>query len=427
MIAPTYGEYERLKTYGSGYSLKGCFDPLASQYILSSPHIGLSPTLQNMGNLVFGEGNLFVMRGKEHKRLRNEFNTAFTAGTTHSYTPMLERVGHGVADKLELTSDTASINIMPVINNAALTAMTEAALGYLVDDFEDRYVSANAQIMAAASDLSPGKILADALGTYLPEWILHAAVKLPTRTFNTDLAQQGSDITGDIFGALLNPDRSDTTRTPSTGEEIITQTQLLMIAGHETTATTVAFAFWELARNEQCQDMLRAEIHWTVGEAGSGNIPYDRMPLLNAFIKEVLRLYPAEPFTERMALQDTIMPLSETITTATGDQISQVPLHKGDILIADITSYQRLESRWGEDAHEFRPFRWIDGEVSKGEAVGPYANLLTFLGGPYICLEWRLAILEMQILISELVGNFAFAIPENDPITVRLANTLPPP
>lgn len=102
---------------------------------------------------------------------------------------------------------------------------------------------------------------------------------------------------------------------------------------------------------------FRAEIHSTV-EAGSGNIPYDRMPLLNAFIKvgepsapqstrveltaqEVLRLYPAEPFTERMALQDTIMPLSETITTPTGDQISQVPLHKGDILIVGIASYQR--------------------------------------------------------------------------------------
>jgi cytochrome P450 len=35
----------------------------------------------------------------------------------------------------------------------------------------------------------------------------------------------------------------------------------------------------------------------------------------------------------------------------------------------------RLESRWGEDAHQFRPSRWLDGTVSKGEAIGPYANL----------------------------------------------------
>jgi hypothetical protein len=72
-----------------------------------------------------------------------------------------------IADKLELASETVSINIMPVISTAALTAMAEgmlypplaqlsplthlqAALGYSVDDFEDGYVSANVQIMSVA-------------------------------------------------------------------------------------------------------------------------------------------------------------------------------------------------------------------------------------------------------------------------------------
>jgi hypothetical protein len=35
----------------------------------------------------------------------------------------------------------------------------------------------------------------------------------------------------------------------------------------------------------------------------------------------------------------------------------------------------RLESCWGQDAHEFKPSRWLDGMAYKGEAVGPYANL----------------------------------------------------
>jgi cytochrome P450 len=42
----------------------------------------------------------------------------------------------------------------------------------------------------------------------------------------------------------------------------------------------------------------------------------------------------------------------------------------------------RLESRWGEDAHQFRPSRWLDGTVSKGEAIGPYANLYAVLSIP---------------------------------------------
>jgi hypothetical protein len=35
----------------------------------------------------------------------------------------------------------------------------------------------------------------------------------------------------------------------------------------------------------------------------------------------------------------------------------------------------RLEPRWDKDAHEFNPSRWLDGTVSAGDAVGPYANL----------------------------------------------------
>ncbi|KAF7369505.1 Cytochrome P450 [Mycena venus] len=129
--------------------------------------------------------------------------------------------------------------------------------------------------------------------------------------------------------------------------------------------------FWELTRNPKFQDMLRAEIHSNLVMAGPGNLPYDRMPLLNAFIKETLRIYPAEPFTERMAVQDTVVPLS------TGQKIVKIPLMKGEIAMVGIASqwFCRLESRWGEDAHEFRPSRWIDGIVSKGEAIGPYANL----------------------------------------------------
>jgi hypothetical protein len=66
----------------------------------------------------------------------------------------------------------------------------------------------------------------------------------------------------------------------------------------------------------------------------------------------------------------------------------------------------RLDSRWGANAHEFNPSRWLEGATYQGEALGPYANLwvaqfftvalfssftaricsLTFLGGPRACL-----------------------------------------
>jgi hypothetical protein len=97
-----------------------------------------------------------------------------------------------------------------------------------------------------------------------------------------------------------------------------------------------------------------------------------------------------------MALEDTVIPLGDGMMTAKGEHISHLPIRKGQIVSLGIASYQqfvsycqrdpdpinsffvlirRLKSRWGQDADEFKPSRWLNGGASKGEAVGPYANL----------------------------------------------------
>ncbi|KAJ7920916.1 cytochrome P450 [Mycena leptocephala] len=455
ILSRTYGDHEFAwqRLYGVVYRFKGCLgkdrlmvsDALAMQYILNSGHFALSPFLQNMGGLVYGDGNLFGLRGQMHKRIRNEWNIGFSAAAVRSYQPIFEKVAQTISQELEATQ-APSINIAPLLGTATFSAIAEAALGYSVKDLGEEYVAVNFQIISASASQSAGQILADAIGAHLPTWLWRAASYLPTKTFKAvrmakylanqlgervvqdkkDSAQRGLDIDHDIFGALLTTGHSDTTRKALTSEEIVEQTSIIMIAGQDTTANTIGFGLLELARNPELQKILRAEIHSAVGAAGLGNIAYDRMPLLNAFIKESLRVYPAEPLTDRIALQDTAIPLSESIISSTGEQISEIPVRKGQMVVVGIASYQRLESRWGEDAHQFRPSRWLDGTISKGEAIGPYANLLTFLGGPHTCLGWRFAILEMQVILCELVGKFSFALPENDPVRVRVANTLVP-
>ncbi|KAJ6548582.1 cytochrome P450, partial [Mycena capillaripes] len=383
--------------------------------------------------------------GELHKRLRNEFNIGFTAAAVRSYQPIFEKVAHTITQELE-SADSGTITVLPLLGAATLSAIAEAAFSYSIEDLGEEYVAANVQVMAAASSQSASQIVADAIGAHLPPLLLRSAMYLPTTTFKTvrtakylgnrlaervvrgkeELARQGLDINHDIFGVLLDPNRSHKTRTTLTGQDVVDQTPIIMLGGQESTANTIAFALLELARNPEFQGILRAEIHCAIGGADTGNVVYDRMPLLNALIKEVLRVYPAEAFTERIALQDTIIPLSESIVTSTGEHLPQIPVVKGQIVVVAIASYQRLQSRWGEDADKFRPSRWLDGTVSKGDAIGPYAGLLTFLGGPHTCLGWRFALLEMQVVLCELVGKFSFALPENDAVRVRTANGLVP-
>ncbi|KAJ6471712.1 cytochrome P450 [Mycena vulgaris] len=151
------------------------------------------------------------------------------------------------------------------------------------------------------------------------------------------------------------------------------------------------------------------------------------MPLLNAFIKETLRMYPAAALSERVAPQDSIIPLGETITTSGGKKFDAIPVGKGQVVILGVAAYQRYDSCWGANSEEFDPERWVDGRVrQRRKAIGPYANLMSFFAGPHTCLGWRFAILEMQTVLCQLVGKFEFAVAEEAPFRLRLATTLLP-
>ncbi|KAJ6577143.1 cytochrome P450 [Mycena sp. CBHHK59/15] len=187
----------------------------------------------------------------------------------------------------------------------------------------------------------------------------------------------------------VNPEQSDLKKNGLTEQELVAQTGILMIAGQDTVTNTLVFGCLELARHPEFQHQLRAEIHAS-RRGPSSTFAYESMPLLNSFIKEILRLYPPEAIYERITVQDTVIPLVDGIKNSKGEVMNHIPVQKGQVVLVAIASYQRLQSRWGEDAHQFRPSRWVDGTIEQGQAVGPYANLLSFLGGPRVCLGYVL-------------------------------------
>ncbi|KAJ7090666.1 cytochrome P450 [Mycena epipterygia] len=461
-LAPVYGEHEFKwqKLYGPIYRLKGCFgqdrlmvaDPLALQYILNTPNFEHSPLLEQWLDLLCGMDSVIVVKGEAHRRLRAALNPGFSASAVRSYQPVFERVAQTVSSifleynpppqrgffclqitaRLESSSAT-SIDMCPLLGTATLSAVSEGTI--------------HPELVASAisATQSATQILADAIASRLPVWLSRTAIYFPTAAFTAlrkakyvakqlgdqvvreklQAAKQGLEMNTDVYSLLLNLDESEKTGKVLSDEEVAAQTAIILIAGQDTTANTLVFALLELATHPEFQEKLRVEIHSTVG-GGHGNVAYDNMPLLNAFIKEALRVYPAAAMVDRVAVRDTVIPLAESITTTTGERVSEISVQKRQLVTLALASYQRLESRWGEDANEFKPSRWIEGTPYQGEAVGPYANLLSFLGGSRTCLGWRFAILEMQVIIYELVGKFSFALLENDPVRARFAATLLP-
>ncbi|KAK6977253.1 cytochrome P450 [Favolaschia claudopus] len=202
------------------------------------------------------------------------------------------------------------------------------------------------------------------------------------------------------------------------------------IAGEETTTSAIVFALLELAKHQSFQDELRTEVHHfaKIKSGSEAGFSYDNMPLLNALTKESLRINTPGAAQERAAIVDTVLPLTNPIHLSTGEVVHSIPIRKGQVVTVAAASYHRNEALWGDDAHEFRPSRWLDGTAFHGRALGPYANLLSFLGGQRVCLGWRFALLEMQVLLFDLVEKFRFTCSEDERhhLRAQFANTLMP-
>ncbi|KAF8601601.1 cytochrome P450 [Ceratobasidium sp. AG-I] len=188
-----------------------------------------------------------------------------------------------------------------------------------------------------------------------------------------------------------------------------TRLTTVIIAGNETTAGSLSFAFYELARHPELQVRLREEIVQLEREP-----TYDdyntRMPLLDAITKEIFRLHPAIPHMERTVQKDDFLRLHTPLKNKNGQQVLGIAVKAGQLIHIPVISLGRLKSVWGEDAEQFNPGRWLDPTrvPSSSETPQGWSGLFVFSGGPRNCIGYRLAVLEFKVILATYVGRFKF-------------------
>ncbi|KAG6898148.1 hypothetical protein C0992_004864 [Termitomyces sp. T32_za158] len=250
----------------------------------------------------------------------------------------------------------------------------------------------------------------------------------------------------DILSLLVKANASEDEATKLTDEEMLAQMRYLtthihpsesspncdnrtiLLAGHETSATSLCWILLELARHPEFQDRLRAEIRATEISSGRKYSSFtandlDSMQYLAAILKESMRFHPALYQNYRQAAKDDVLPLSTPIKTASGQSLDNLPIPKGLKVILSIAAYHRNKDVFGKDADVFNPERWLrKTDEKRGPTLGVYGNLyfssssspeildviirLTFAGGIRACIGWRFALHEVQSLTVEIISNF---------------------
>ncbi|GJJ11694.1 hypothetical protein Clacol_005930 [Clathrus columnatus] len=445
-----------LKEYGTVLKTHAEFG--AIQYILNTSGYNFpkTPSGRASSALILGKGIVWA-DGAQHAKQRKIMTPAFSFNTLRDFIPMFrnkaQKTVNKIKEQIELTENPvvnmvpwfsrttleiigAGIVLLPLfIYNNQFYASLLASADY---DFEaidggqtNQLTQAYSNLMADAFyKLSDRDITVTYLMGKVPDFVYDLMKLLPTRSLKrirrympvvmkvaqevvdkqTALYAHGKEGSKDLMSVLVRANLSEDPRTKLTNEEVISQLTTFFFAGHETTASSLNWALYELSRHPEYQTKLRDEIkalRTRVAERGDGEITItdlDSMQYLPALMKETLRYHPIVPGLFRNAGKDDHIPLDIPIKLTTGEVVSSIPVERGQ------------QSVWGDDADVWRPERFLEDHEHKQQTrLGVIGNIATFSSGIRSCI----GVLEMQAILLELIENFEFSPPPGNIEIIR--------
>ncbi|THU98295.1 cytochrome P450 [Dendrothele bispora CBS 962.96] len=179
------------------------------------------------------------------------------------------------------------------------------------------------------------------------------------------------------------------------------ETLNIMIAGRDTTAATLSFVIYSLAKYPEAYKNLREEILRMIGSDTKKPLVYEQVKecrYLRAVINETLRLFPVVPFNIRESIHETTWPSPDP---------TKEPLYvpAGTKTAYSVFMMHRRPDLWGPDAEEFDPNRFLDHRLKEYVGKNPFI-FLPFNAGPRICLGQQFAYNEMSFMLIRLVQHF---------------------
>lgn len=408
---PAFGKdplafFERLRERGD--VVRWRFGPSPALFIAHPDNIGElltgiestfdQPDLGIAIRTLLGNG-VVVAKGRDWRRKRSLVQPSVRPKQVRSYAATMTECAVALADRW---SDGQRIDIKKEM--AALTQLIAVRTIFGADTASD------AEAIGRAMDVAQREIGAElsGIGALLPDWIPtpgRARIKRATAVIDAEVARlvarhrDGGEDRPDLLSRLLTA--RDETGAQLSDREIRDETVTLYIGGHETTSSTLVWAWYLLSRDEKVRRTLTEELDRVLADHEPGYDDYASLTYTQAVIKETLRLYPTIWLLTGIARE--------------GATLGGTPVAPGTRVWSSQWATHR-DPRWYGDAGTFRPERWLaDDAAAPDEKIPEYA-WYPFGGGPRVCLGTRFALVEAVLVLAVLARRYDLDV---DPEEIR--------
>ena len=346
-----------------------------------------------------GEG-LVTSNGDFWRRQRRLVAPAFHAIRVHAYADTMVDY---TLKRLEGWRDGAVVDVDE--------EMMELTLAIVARTLFDADASSTVnEVKKAVAVVQKANNTANILPDWMPtplrirSWRANNALNRIVYGFINDRRETGED-RGDLLSMLLLAEDADGER--MTDLQARDEAVTLFLAGHETTANTLNWAWWLLAQYPDVEARLHAELDAVLDGRAPTLKDLRDLPYTDMVIKEALRLMPAVWSVSRTASEDT--------------EVCGYPFPKGTTAQIMIYLLHRHPEHW-QQPNEFIPERWQDPDI---ENLHKYAYL-PFAGGPRICIGNSFAIMEANLLMAAIAQRYRLRLATDKKIVPAALITMYP-
>jgi cytochrome P450 len=356
--------------------------------------------------LLLGEG-LLTSEGEKHLRHRRALQPAFHPQRITDYLVHFARAARRAAERW---SDGGDIDLVAEMSAMTLDGAGAALFGSDLREPAQHITRALTTLLAGFRlGMAPGG--PTLLRSPLPVAIRVRSAKAELDNVVDDLIRGRWAVEsppGTVLDLLTSqPELSD--------RDVRDEVMTLLLAGHETTAMALTWAFAAIDQAPAVRADLEAE--WDAKPEVPAGEPAEALPLTTAVLAETLRLWPPSWMFSRRILEPVVLG-GRTVQAGTMCLVSPALLHR--------------DPRWWDEPERFRPDRWLRRVPGKADRFDPKSPgqprgaYLPFGAGPRMCIGEQFAWSEAATMLAELSRTWRLQV-HNAPLAAgRSSMTLRP-